>query len=64
MPDIPGERSPLTAANATTLHLSGLPRNLYVADAGLLPRSLGNPPIVTVMALARAVGRKIQQTAA
>jgi choline dehydrogenase-like flavoprotein len=60
----PGGAVPLAAADAATLHPAALPWNLYVADASLLPRSLGNPPILTVMALARAVGRKIQEAVA
>jgi choline dehydrogenase-like flavoprotein len=30
---------------------------MYVADATLFPRSLGNPPILTIPALARRVAR-------
>jgi hypothetical protein len=48
---------PLTAADATTLHPARLPANLYVADATLLPHSLGNPPILTILALAKRVAR-------
>jgi choline dehydrogenase-like flavoprotein len=36
-------------------HADRLPANLYVADASLLPRSLGKPPILTIMALAQRV---------
>jgi choline dehydrogenase-like flavoprotein len=53
----PGGMLPLTAAEARTLHPARLPPNLYVADATLLPRSLGNPPILTILALARRVAR-------
>jgi choline dehydrogenase-like flavoprotein len=53
----PGGMLPLTAADARTLHPARLPPNLYVADASLLPRSLGNPPILTILALARRVAR-------
>jgi NADPH-dependent 2,4-dienoyl-CoA reductase/sulfur reductase-like enzyme len=53
----PGGMLPLTAADAATLHPARLPANLYVADATLLPRSLGNPPILTILALARRVAR-------
>lgn len=45
-----------------TLHHSSLPDNLYLADASLLPRSMGNPPILTIMALAKKVARKAAQT--
>ncbi len=55
----PGGMLPLTAREAETLHHSGLPDNLYVADATLFPRSLGNPPILTIMAMAKKVGKII-----
>ena len=48
---------PLTEREATSLHHDALPRNLYVADATVLPRSLGFPPILTIMALAKRVAR-------
>ena len=53
----PGGMLPLTAADMATLHPARLPAHLYVADATLLPRSLGNPPILTILALARRVAR-------
>ena len=53
----PGGMLPLTEKEADSLHHSTLPDNLYVADATLFPRSLGNPPILTVMALAKKVSR-------
>lgn len=53
----PGGCFPLTKAEAETLHHDVLPVNLYVADASLLPRSIGNPPILTTMALAKRVAR-------
>jgi hypothetical protein len=53
----PGGMLPLTAADAGTLHPERLPANVYVADATLFPRSLGNPPILTILALARRVAR-------
>ena len=53
----PGGMLPLTAASAGTLHDPRLPANVYVADATLLPAALGNPPSLTVMALALKVGR-------
>jgi choline dehydrogenase-like flavoprotein len=34
--------------------------NLYVADATLIPHSLGNPPILTIVALAKRVSRAIE----
>jgi choline dehydrogenase-like flavoprotein len=51
----PGGMLPLGPGDARSLHPGRLPRNLYVADATLLPQSLGNPPILTIMALARRV---------
>lgn len=54
----PGGMLPLTQAEADSLHHSQLPENLYVADATLLPRSLGNPPILTIMALAKRIGKR------
>ena len=53
----PGGCFPLTEAEADTLHHDSLPSNLYIADASLLPRSMGNPPILTIMALAKRVAR-------
>jgi hypothetical protein len=53
----PGGALPLSAAEAESLHPAGLPENLYAADATLLPDSLGAPPSLTIMALARRVAR-------
>lgn len=55
----PGGTLPLTEREARSLHHDHLPGNLYVADASLLPRSLGNPPILTVVALAKRVCKAI-----
>jgi hypothetical protein len=60
----PGGMLPLTAAEAETLHPERLPANVYVADATLFPRSLGNPPILTILALARRVARVAKHTMA
>ncbi|MBN1550034.1 choline dehydrogenase, partial [bacterium] len=57
----PGGMLPLTENEAETLHHSALPENLYVADATLIPESLGNPPTLTIVALAKRVGRVIRQ---
>ena len=54
----PGGCFPLTEAEAETLHHDVLPDNLFIADASLFPRSMGNPPILTIMALAMKVARK------
>jgi choline dehydrogenase-like flavoprotein len=60
----PGGSLPLTEREATSLHDERLPRNLYVADASLLPRSLGNPPILTIIALAKRVSKLCRDLAA
>ncbi len=53
----PGGMLPLTEQEIQTLHSSRFPENLYVADATLLPKSLGNPPILTIIALAKRISR-------
>ncbi len=53
----PGGCFPLTREEAVTLHHASLPENLYLADASLFPRSMGNPPMLTIMALAKRVAR-------
>ena len=53
----PGGCYPLTQAEAETLHHATLPHNLYIADASLFPRAMGNPPMLTIMALAKRVAR-------
>jgi choline dehydrogenase-like flavoprotein len=53
----PGGTVPLTSADVATMHPARLPENVYVADASLLPRSLGNPPILTIAALAKRVAK-------
>jgi choline dehydrogenase-like flavoprotein len=53
----PGGMLPLTPREAQSLHHDRLPPNLYVADATLLPRALGNPPILTIIALAKRVSK-------
>ncbi len=55
----PGGMLPLTAAESETLHNPKLPENLYVADASILPGSMGNPPILTIMALAKRIAKII-----
>lgn len=54
----PGGMLPLTEKETATFHDARLPANLYVADASLFPRSLGNPPILTIAAMAKRVSRK------
>ena len=53
----PGGMLPLTAAQAQTFRDPRLPENLFVSDASLFPASLGNPPILTIMALAKRIAR-------
>ena len=55
----PGGMLPLTAAEKDTLHSPLLPGNLYVADATILPEAMGNPPILTIMALAKKIAEKL-----
>lgn len=57
----PGGMLPLTAAQAKTFHDPRLPENLYVADASLFPAALGNPPILTIMAMAKRVAKLCRQ---
>lgn len=56
----PGGMMPLTANEAETLHSPLLPDNLYIADASLLPESLGLPPMLTIMALAKRIAKLIK----
>ena len=53
----PGGMLPLSKKESLTLHHDGLPPNLYVADASLLPAARGNPTILTVAALAKRIGK-------
>lgn len=55
----PGGMLPLTEAERDSLHHAQLPDNLYVADATILPRSMGNPPILTIMALAKKIAEAL-----
>ncbi len=57
----PGGMLPLTAAESQTLHSPLLPDNLYVADATILPQSLGLPPMLTIMALSKRISKIIAQ---
>ncbi|MCX7787822.1 MAG: GMC family oxidoreductase [Spirochaetes bacterium] len=56
----PGGMLPLTEKEAVSLRPAGLPENVYVADATLLPKSPGGPPILTIMALAKKISIVIQ----
>src|SRR4029453_17965548 len=51
----PGGMLPLTRASAASFHDDRLPANVYVADASLFPESLGNPPILPIIAMARPI---------
>ena len=51
----PGGMLPLTGLEREPLHADHLAQNLYVADASLLPQSLGKPPMLTIMALAKRI---------
>jgi choline dehydrogenase-like flavoprotein len=53
----PGGTLPLTERTASSFHDARLPDNVYVADSTLFPRSLGNPPILTIVAMAKRVAR-------
>ncbi len=53
----PGGMLPLRGIEADTFHNNRLPENLYVADATLFPSSLGNPPILTIMAMAKRISK-------
>lgn len=57
------ERSARDAeAEKETLHSPLLPENLYVADATILPEAMGNPPILTIMALSKRISRIISNS--
>jgi len=53
----PGGMLPLTEREAESFHHDRLPENLYVADTTLIPESLGNPPILTIVAIAKRVSK-------
>ena len=53
----PGGMLPLTGLEREPFHAEHLASNLYVADASLFPMSLGKPPMLTIMALAKRVAR-------
>ncbi len=57
----PGGMLPLTEPEADTFHHSRLPENVYIADATLFPNSLGSPPILTIMAMAKRVSKLCSQ---
>ncbi len=57
----PGGMFPLTGNEAETFHNGRLPENLYIADASLFPMSLGNPPILTIIAMTKRISSIIMQ---
>lgn len=57
----PGGMLPLTVREALSFHSERLPENVYVADASLFPASLGNPPMLTIMAMAKRISSIIMQ---
>ncbi len=57
----PGGMLPLTAREAKSFHHDRLAENLYVADATLIPESLGNPPILTIVAMAKRISKLVAQ---
>jgi choline dehydrogenase-like flavoprotein len=59
----PGGMLPLTAHEAESMHSPLLPANVYVADATLFPESLGNPAILTILALAKRVSKVCLESA-
>jgi choline dehydrogenase-like flavoprotein len=56
-----GGTVPLTEGDVETMHHSWLPKDLWVADLSLMPRSQGLPAMLTTMALSLRVARKITQ---
>lgn len=54
-----GGTVPLTSGDVEAMRPGGLPDRLWVADLSLLPKSQGLPTIMTTMALALKVSRKI-----
>jgi choline dehydrogenase-like flavoprotein len=59
----PGGMLPLTAHEASSFHHDCLPANLFISDATLFPRSLGNPPILTIAAMAKRVSKACLKSA-
>jgi ferredoxin len=55
----PGGMLPLTEREAESFHHDRLAENLYVADATLIPESLGNPPILTIVAMAKRISKLV-----
>ena len=58
----PGGMFPLKAEDKETLHSRLLPENLYISDATILPKAMGNPPMLVIMALAKRIAKVIIST--
>lgn len=56
-----GGTVPLTREDVETMHPSWLPKDLWVADLSLMPRSQGLPTMLTAAALALRVAKRIAQ---
>jgi choline dehydrogenase-like flavoprotein len=56
-----GGTVPLSKDDVETMHPSNLPKNLWVADLSLMPRSQGLPTMLTAAALALKVTKQIIQ---
>ena len=54
----PGGTAAIGTVTDTNLKVNQT-QNLYVADASILPESLGKPPILTIMALAKRLGKQL-----
>jgi choline dehydrogenase-like flavoprotein len=59
----PGGMLPFSEKEAHTFHHTCLPDNLYISDATLFPGSLGNPPILTIAAIAKRISKICLQCA-
>jgi choline dehydrogenase-like flavoprotein len=56
-----GGTAPLTRGDVETMHLDWLPKDLWVADLSLMPRSQGLPTMLTASALALRVAKRIAE---
>lgn len=55
----PGGMLSLTENEKESLHNERLPENLYISDSTLFNDAMGNPPILTIMALAKKIAKVI-----
>ncbi len=56
-----GGTAPLTKEDTKSMHHNWLPKNLWVADLSLMPRSQGLPTMLTAAALALRVAKRIAE---